>query len=119
LALGLSAITRWWQASAISVPMPAQVPGRAQAMGLPVIATDHGGGRETVEDDITGILVEPASAESMAAAIEEILGLTEEERGWVHDAATARVEQHFSIERMQQATLDVYEGVLGRAFPTR
>ena len=91
----------------------------AQAMGCPVIATNHGGGRETVEDDVTGILVEPGNAEAMANAMEEILDLTEEERGWVFDAATSRVAEHFSTERMQQATLDVYESVLGRGFPGR
>lgn len=91
----------------------------AQAMGCPVIATNHGGGRETVEDDITGILVKPGDAADMARAMAEILDLTEEERGWVFDAATARVAQFFSIERMQQATLDVYENVLGQKFPAR
>ena len=91
----------------------------AQAMGCPVIATNHGGGCETVEDDITGILVEPGDPAAMATAMEEILDLTEEERGWVYDAATARVAKHFSIERMQESTLDVYERVLGYPFPWR
>ena len=91
----------------------------AQAMGCPVIATNHGGGRETVDHDTTGLLVEPGDAPAMARAIEEILDLTEEERGWVFDAATARVEQQFSIERMQASTLDVYEDVLGYPFPAR
>lgn len=91
----------------------------AQAMGCPVIATNHGGGCETVEDDRTGVLVEPGNANAMAAAMEEILDLSDEERGWVHDAATARVAEHFSIARMQQSTLDVYERALGRSFPTR
>ena len=35
LALGLSAMKRRWQARPISVPMPAERPGAAQAMGLP------------------------------------------------------------------------------------
>ncbi len=91
----------------------------AQAMGCPVIATNHGGGCETVEDDITGVLVEPGDPSSMASAMEEILDLTEEERGWVYDAATSRVAKHFSIERMQESTLDVYENVLGYPFPWR
>ncbi len=91
----------------------------AQAMGCPVIATNHGGGCETVEDDITGILVEPGDAAAMASAMEEILDLTEEERGWVFDGATARVAEHFSIARMQSSTLDVYEQVLGQNFPSR
>jgi len=89
------------------------------AMGCPVIATNHGGGCETVDHDTTGILVEPGNATAMAAAIEEILDLTDEERGWVHDAATARVAENFSIERMQSSTLDVYERVLGQKFPSR
>ena len=91
----------------------------AQAMGCPVIATNHGGGSETVEDDITGVLIKPGDPASMASAMEEILDLTEEERGWVHDAATTRVAQHFPIERMQESTLDVYERVLGYPFPAR
>jgi len=88
-------------------------------MGCPVIATNHGGGCETVEDDITGILVKPGDPEAMAKAMEEILDLTDEERGWVYDAATTRVAKHFSIERMQENTLDVYERVLGYPFPER
>ena len=35
LAFGLSAMKRRWQARPISVPMPAEVPGAAQATGLP------------------------------------------------------------------------------------
>ena len=91
----------------------------AQAMGCPVIATNHGGGRETVDHDTTGLLVEPGDAQAMASAMEEILDLSDEERGWVNDAATARVRDNFSIARMQAATLDVYERVLGQPFPSR
>lgn len=91
----------------------------AQAMGKPIIATNHGGGCETVDDDTTGILVEPGDPAALATAMEEILDLTDEEKGWVRDAAVARVAEFFSIERMQNATLDVYEQVLGQPFPKR
>ena len=37
-AFGLSAMKRRWQARAISVPMPAEVPGAAQATGLPPLS---------------------------------------------------------------------------------
>ena len=56
---------------------------------------------------------------SMAAAMEEILDLSEEEKGWVFDAATARSAQHFSIHRMQDRPLDVSEKLLQRPFPER
>lgn len=45
----------------------------AQAMGTPVIATDHGGSRETVLPGETGWLVAPGDPSAMAAALEEAL----------------------------------------------
>ena len=63
----------------------------AQAMGKPVIASNHGGAAETIEHDITGILVPPGDADALAGAMAEVLDLSEEEQGWVHDAAIARV----------------------------
>jgi glycosyltransferase involved in cell wall biosynthesis len=45
----------------------------AQAMGTPVIATDHGGSRETVLPGRTGWLVPPGDAAALAAALEEAL----------------------------------------------
>ncbi len=45
----------------------------AEAMETPVIATDHGGSRETVLPGRTGWLVAPGDAEAMALAIGEAL----------------------------------------------
>ena len=45
----------------------------AQAMETPVIATDHGGARETVLKGESGWLVEPSNAEALAVAIREAL----------------------------------------------
>ena len=47
----------------------------AQAMGRPVIATDLGGPRETVEHGVTGWRVPPGDAAALATAIEEALAL--------------------------------------------
>src|SRR5437667_4011514 len=47
----------------------------AQAMGRPVIATDHGGARETIVPGITGWLVPPRDPAALAAAIGEALAL--------------------------------------------
>src|SRR5205085_12020240 len=47
----------------------------AQAMGRPVIATDHGGARETIVPGVTGWLVPPCDLASLAAAISEVLSL--------------------------------------------
>ena len=42
----------------------------AQAMGRPVVATDHGGARETIVPGETGWLVPPGDAAALAAAID-------------------------------------------------
>src|SRR5690606_13014407 len=50
----------------------------AQAMGRPVVATDHGGARETVVAGETGWLVPLADPAAMAAAISQALSLEPE-----------------------------------------
>jgi len=91
----------------------------AQAMGRPVIATNHGGARETVEDGVTGALVKPGDAAKMAEAMNAFLELDDTLRNRIGVLARNRVREHFSTERMQAATLDVYERATGLAFPSR
>jgi len=50
------------------------VPLEAQACGRPVVAAAAGGALETVVDGVTGVLVEPGSAEAMAEGIRRALG---------------------------------------------
>jgi len=45
----------------------------AMACGKPVVATDVGAVRELVEDGVTGRVVEPESADAIAAAVSELL----------------------------------------------
>src|SRR6185369_3966945 len=47
----------------------------AQAMGRPVVATDHGGARETVAPGVTGWLASPRDPGALADAITEALRL--------------------------------------------
>lgn len=86
----------------------------AQAMGRPVIATDHGGARETVDHGVTGWRYPPGDAEALAAAIQQALTLDDSGREHLAMAARARVVQRFSTQAMQRATLAVYEEILAR-----
>jgi len=45
----------------------------ASARGVPLIAGDHGGSKEAVRNNMTGLLVDPESVEDVARAILEIL----------------------------------------------
>jgi glycosyltransferase involved in cell wall biosynthesis len=87
----------------------------AEAMGRPVIATDHGGARETVRPGLTGWLVAPCDAGALAQAIRSALALTAEQRQQMARAARAHVLAEFTVERMCRATLDLYAELLAEA----
>lgn len=84
----------------------------AQAMGRPVIATDHGGARETIVDGDTGWLVPPSDPSAMAAALIEALSLTPDERQRLAARSRAHVAAHFSTAAMCAAEIAVYEELL-------
>ena len=91
----------------------------AQAMGRAVIASNHGGARETVDDGVTGALVEPGDAAKLADAMQAFLALDAQTCERMGKLARLRVQRLFSTARMQAATLDVYEKTMGFAFPER
>ena len=55
----------------------------------------------------------------MAEAMAAFLELDDTLRTRIGVLARARVREYFSTERMQAATLDVYERATGLAFPSR
>jgi glycosyltransferase involved in cell wall biosynthesis len=64
------------QSSAVLLPGVedfGMVPVEAQACGTPVVALGQGGARETVEDGVTGILVEDSSPDGFAAGLARAL----------------------------------------------
>ena len=87
----------------------------AQALGRPVIASDHGGARETVLTNQTGWLVPPGDADALAEALAKVLALDEAARGRLSDAAIANVEERFSKQKMCAKTLEIYNEVLQAA----
>ena len=89
-----------------------RVPVEAQAMGRRVIASAHGGARETVLDGETGWLVPPGDAAALADAIRQALGASEAERARMAAAGQAHVRANFTLDGMCSATLDVYRELL-------
>ncbi len=84
----------------------------AQAMERPVIATDHGGARETVIPGNTGWLVPPGDTQAMAAAIGEALNLDHLSRTALGRRARAHIAAGFTREAMCSRTIDIYEELL-------
>ena len=79
----------------------------AQAMGKPVIATNHGGPQETVIDKETGLLVPPNDVKMLAAAIENVLAMPEDVYEQVKNDAIANAKL-FSLDKMCEQTIRVY-----------
>ncbi|MBI2233711.1 MAG: glycosyltransferase family 4 protein [Micavibrio aeruginosavorus] len=79
-----------------------RVPVEAQAMGRPIIATDHGGARE----------VPPGDADALQKAIAEALSLTPTQRAVLATRAMAHIAENFTRERMAHETLNVYAELL-------
>lgn len=84
----------------------------ALACGTPVVATDVGGIPEQVEDGLTGFLVPPKDAVTMASRIELLLS-DSQLRKKMGDRAAEIVKDRFSLERQVKEYLDFYEEILG------
>jgi len=83
----------------------------AQAMGRPVVATDVGGLGEALMPAATGWLVEP-DADALAHALELALAMPDEARARLAVRARRFVARTFSLERMGDATMQVYRELL-------
>lgn len=97
----------------------------AQAMSCPVIVPMSGGLPETIiapEQDLagfTGWLVNPRDQAALAARIRDALQLTASERAAIGARARAFASANFSLKRMQEMTLSVYDELLGTDLAAR
>ncbi len=83
----------------------------AMATGLPVIATDVGGNPDLVAPDVTGTLIPCSDPDALARAVEQYLNnyelmTTQGANG------LRRVREEFSLDRMVEAYLAVYDELL-------
>jgi glycosyltransferase involved in cell wall biosynthesis len=83
-----------------------------QAMGRPVIASNHGGTLETVSEGVTGWLVPPGEPAAWAEAMIRAIDLGPGKRGEMGLTGMNRVRQLYRVDVMCEATLAAYERVL-------
>lgn len=89
-----------------------RIPAEAGAMGRVVIAPNHGGATEIIQNEKTGFLVEPGNADALADTLKHVLNMSEEERIEMGKKAIARVKRLFTVERMCEDTIALYREVL-------
>jgi glycosyltransferase involved in cell wall biosynthesis len=78
----------------------------AMACGTPVVATSGGALPEVIGD--AGILVPPANADALAAAIKQLLNDKQAQRQ-MSEAGKKRVREKFNWEQAARRTLEVYQ----------
>lgn len=89
-----------------------RVVSEAQAMGCPVVASDHGGAREQVLENRTAFLYPPTDALALAEAIRKALALDATGREQLAAEARAQVRANFSKDQMCAGTLALYREIL-------
>lgn len=85
----------------------------AASTGRAIVTTDMPGCRETVENDVTGLLVEAKNAWSLADGIEKLL-LDASLRKAMGEKARVRIEQGFTVEKVNAKTMSVYARLFSR-----
>ncbi|RIK67892.1 MAG: hypothetical protein DCC65_05320 [Planctomycetota bacterium] len=111
--------TRIWHQAADIFVLPSRWEGmsnallEAMACGVACVATDVGGNREAIDDGVTGRLVRPGCADSLACALAELLSESHV-RKQLGAAARAFVCAHHSIENTFRLLADRYLCLAGQ-----
>lgn len=79
----------------------------AMISGLPVIATKTGGIPEIIEDNKTGLLVNPESTEELKEAIKQLIS-SKPLRDRLSKSGKSEVEKNFSAEKMSKEYEKIY-----------
>ena len=83
-------------------------------MSKPVIATNHGGSREIIENNVTGWLVEPRNSKVLADKIIEVFSLDPKRKELIVRNAQKKIREKFSLPNMLNQTLCIYEELIER-----
>ncbi len=84
----------------------------AQAMGCLVIATNHGGSRETVKNGETGWLIPPSDPDALAQSIKHALSISPDKAKSMRKEATAWARAQFDQAQMIAKTIAIYQNLL-------
>jgi glycosyltransferase involved in cell wall biosynthesis len=85
----------------------------AMAAGKPIVATNVGGCAEAVVHGETGLIVPPENPEALAEALASLLA-DPELAGRMGAAGRERVQQEFTVDRMVEQHLALYEQALAK-----
>lgn len=88
----------------------------AMAMGLPVVATRHGGIPELVEHGVSGLLVPERDAEALEQALTKLLRRHEQWAEYGRAGRTA-VERKYDIDTLNDSLVQLYQSLVDESKP--
>ena len=94
-----------------------RIAAEAQALGRLIIATDHGGAKETIIEGETGWLTPPGDADALAQAIAEAIDQDADQRSKFAERAKQHIRETYTKDLMCAKTLDIYKEVIGKDAP--
>ena len=89
-----------------------RIPVEAQSMGKIVIASDHGGHKETICEGVSGFLYAPNKSQDLAGAILKALSSEQYLDKTYQLKRRNLIIENYTVEKMCQQTLEVYKKVL-------
>ncbi len=82
----------------------------AMAMGVPVVATAHGGSLELIKSGKTGFFAKPCNSKNLASAIKKVLKLSDAKYRLMQKECVSFAKR-FSRDKMCKKVLDVYRDI--------
>ena len=89
---------------------------QAMAMGIPCVGTNIRGSRELIQDGLTGLLVEPKSAETLARALASIIS-DPDLAARIADKGESRILENYSQTFLLPRTLGIIGSVIEKHLP--
>ncbi len=89
-----------------------RITAEASSMTKPVIASNHGGSREIIENNLSGWLVNPGDEEVLGEKILHVLNLDQEKKDLIGSNARKRIIEKFNLKQMLDKTINVYEELI-------
>ena len=89
-----------------------RITAEACSMTKPVIATNHGGSREIIENNLSGWLVKPGDPEALGEKIIHVLNLEQKKKDLIGRNARKRIVEKFNLKQMLDKTINVYEELI-------
>ena len=81
----------------------------AAASNLPIVTTAVGGNAEAVRDGISGFVVPPHDPHRLAAAMVQVMSLSDSERAGMGSAGESHIRDRYDLESVVDAWVSVFE----------